>query len=164
MNPSLGPLAVVYALNTRLFYNCLVDVPESAATTRPNQHTNNLAFVAAHLVDSRAWMAGYVGLEEPKPFGGALEYGKGIDDLAQLPSLAETRDAWEAVSERLERRLVWLTAEDLAAPSKQRFPRVPQTVLGGLAFLMQHESYHIGQLAFLRKYCGLPAMSYRVDG
>ena len=33
--------------------------------------------------------------------------------------------------------------------------------MGLLIFMMQHESYHIGQLAILRKQAGLPAMSYR---
>ena len=30
----------------------------------------------------------------------------------------------------------------------------------GIAFLAQHESYHAGQLALLRKYVGAPAMAY----
>jgi uncharacterized damage-inducible protein DinB len=29
-----------------------------------------------------------------------------------------------------------------------------------LAFFVQHDSYHIGQLALLRKHVGLPAMQY----
>ena len=33
-------------------------------------------------------------------------------------------------------------------------------ILGMLVFLVQHDSYHIGQLSLLRKYAGLAAMSY----
>ena len=40
-------------------------------------------------------------------------------------------------------------------------PGVDRTRLGALTFLVQHDSYHIGQLALLRKPAGLPAMSYR---
>jgi uncharacterized damage-inducible protein DinB len=32
--------------------------------------------------------------------------------------------------------------------------------LGLIAFLVQHDSYHLGQIAFLRKQLGKPAMSY----
>ncbi len=32
--------------------------------------------------------------------------------------------------------------------------------LGLSAFLMQHHSYHIGQMAFLRRQLGKPAMVY----
>jgi uncharacterized damage-inducible protein DinB len=29
-----------------------------------------------------------------------------------------------------------------------------------VTFLVQHESYHLGQIALLRRYAGLPAMKY----
>jgi hypothetical protein len=41
-----------------------------------------------------------------------------------------------------------------------RFPIGDATVLGLIAFMVQHDSYHIGQLALLRKHYGLPAMRY----
>jgi uncharacterized damage-inducible protein DinB len=109
-------------------------------------------------------MARFVGLDEPRPFDGALDYGTSIDELPALPTLAEIEDTWDEVSERLEGRLVWLSEDDLVGPAPQRFPGVPETLLGGITFLIQHESYHIGQLALIRKYLGLPAMSYRLDG
>ena len=34
------------------------------------------------------------------------------------------------------------------------------SVLGLLGFMVQHDSYHLGQLSLLRKHCGLPAMAY----
>jgi uncharacterized damage-inducible protein DinB len=33
-------------------------------------------------------------------------------------------------------------------------------VVGMLAFLGQHESYHLGQIGFLRRQLNKPAMSY----
>jgi uncharacterized damage-inducible protein DinB len=36
--------------------------------------------------------------------------------------------------------------------------------LGLVAFLVQHDSYHLGQVAFLRRQLGHPAMSYAVPG
>ena len=41
------------------------------------------------------------------------------------------------------------------------FPLANGTLLGTLTFLVQHDSYHLGQLSLLRKYCGLPAMRYQ---
>jgi uncharacterized damage-inducible protein DinB len=34
------------------------------------------------------------------------------------------------------------------------------TRLGMIAFLTQHDSYHVGQAAFLRRQIGRPAMTY----
>ena len=46
------------------------------------------------------------------------------------------------------------------APFTTRLPLGEPTVLSALTFLVQHESYHIGQVTFLRKHAGLPAMQY----
>ena len=51
-------------------------------------------------------------------------------------------------------------AATLKGPPPFRFSIADATLLGGIAFLTQHDSYHIGQLALLRKHWGLGAMSY----
>ncbi len=158
---TVAPLAAIFGLNTKLFLNCLDGLTDAAARTRPNQQANNLAFIGGHLVETRAWMGRYLGLETPAPFGGVLEHATGIDAVPDLPPVAEIRSAWEAVSGAVSRRLDDLTMADLAAPSSQRFPGVAATIVGGIAFLVQHESYHVGQMAYVRKYLGLSPMSYR---
>ena len=162
MDPSLAPLAALLRLNTGLFLNAVADLDEVAATARPNAHTNNVGFIGGHLVETRAWTSRYLGLEETSPFGGVLEHATAMEDIAALPSLAAIRAAWRDLSPRLEARVEMLTEGELMGLSSQRFPGVPETMLGSIAFLVQHESYHIGQLAYLRKFLGLPAMSYRV--
>lgn len=161
MPDSAAALVDLFALDTKLFRNCLVDLSDAQAVLRPNQHTNSVAFIAGHLVETRAWMARYVGLDCSSPFGGVLEHATSIDQIPVLPSLEAIRAGWDDVSPRVAERLGSMTSVDLAAQSSQRFPGVAPTVLGGIAFLVKHESYHIGQLAYLRKYVGLPAMSYR---
>ncbi|MFN0177683.1 MAG: DinB family protein [Gemmatimonadales bacterium] len=160
-DPAAAALIDLFNLDTRLFGNCLADLSDAQAGLRPNEHTNSVAFIAGHLVETRAWMARYVGLDCPSPFGGVLEHATSIDQIPVLPSLEAIRAGWDEVSPRVAERLEAMTPADLAAPSSQRFPGVANTVLGGIAFLVKHESYHIGQLAYLRKYLGLPAMSYR---
>lgn len=48
----------------------------------------------------------------------------------------------------------------LDGPPPFQFPIADATLFGGVAFLTQHDTYHIGQLALLRKHWGLGAMSY----
>lgn len=162
MIQALAPMAAVFALNTRLFENCLEGITEAEAQQRPNPRTNSIAFIAAHLVDTRAWMIRYLGGEEASPFGGGLEYGTSIETVERVPTLEEILDAWDRVSDRLETRLATCTAEQLGALSPTQFPGVPPLVLDGIGFLLQHESHHLGQVALLRKYFGHPAMSYRM--
>jgi uncharacterized damage-inducible protein DinB len=53
-----------------------------------------------------------------------------------------------------------VSAAELDAEAPYQFPISDPSVLGMTAFLVQHESYHIGQMAFLRKQLGLEAMAY----
>ncbi len=158
---ALAPLGDLFSLNTKLFRNALAELDEVDATARPNGHSNNVSFIAGHLVETRAWMARYLGAETAAPFGGVLEHATSIDHIPELPKLADVRLAWDEVSRTVAGRLSTLSDTELGAPSVQQFPGVANTVLGGIAFLVQHESYHVGQLAFLRKYLGRPPMSYR---
>ena len=151
------PLA---SLHTRLFLNCLDEMSDEAAGLRVGGQTNSAAFVAAHLVDSRAWTARMLGVDLPAPFGGSVAYGSAMDDLAEVPTLDSAREEWLAVSTVLESRLAALTPADLTSPASQRFPIDDPTTGGALTFLLHHEAYHLGQLALLRRAVGLPAMRY----
>ncbi len=161
MDPVIAPLADLFRLNTKLFRNTLAGLDEVDATARPNEHTNSAAFIGGHLVETRAWMGRYLGLDTKAPFGGVLEHAASLEQLADLPKLAEIRPEWDALSDTVAARLEELTEVQLSGPGTQKFPGVAPTLLGGIAFLLQHESYHIGQWAYLRKYLGLPPMSYR---
>ena len=147
-------------LNARLFRNCVDGVTDAEALARPSDRTNHLAFVAAHVVESRHYLARALGLDAPDPFGGRLDGARGIDDVAACPTLAESRAAWEALAPRLEARLAALTAAALDDAPPARFPVDDPTMLGALSFLLQHESYHLGQMALLRKHATGRAMKY----
>jgi len=163
MDSRVAPLHSIFQLNTRLFLNCLEDATDELARTRPNQASNSMAYVALHLHDARHYLAKYLGVAEPDPFAAITADAGGIDDIDVYPSLAEIRTAWMEVSLALENQFPQLTAASIDQPSPPDAPDFPvadNTVLGGIAFLLQHEAYHLGQLAFLRKLLGLPAMSW----
>ena len=160
MDPRLAPLASTLRLNHRLFHNCLAGLPDDKARVRPTESTNSAAFVAAHLVDSRVYTLDLLGVKQKSPLTGAKG---GFNDIAQVstyPTLAEIEKAWTGVSEVLDQRVRSLTAAELDAPLDPGFPVEPKTLLGVFTFLVQHDSYHLGQLALLRKQAGLPAMAY----
>lgn len=160
MDPRLAPLADVLDLNTRLLRNCLDGVDDALARRRPTAGTNHLAFVTAHLADARHFLASSLGvpLDNPLAF---LEYGKTLDEVGELPPLAELVAAWDRISAHLAERMPQVTTAKLNADSGLRFPVRDRSVLGAVAFLVQHDSYHIGQMAFLRRQLGQNAMSYK---
>jgi len=161
MDSRIAPLAEILRLNTVLFRNCVDGLSDEQAARRPTNTTNSAAFIAAHLASSRFFLLKALGVEHPDPLGAYLDGRKGIDEIAQLPPLREIEAAWSKGAHLLRDRLEALTAADMDAPSSFRFPLANGTLLGTLTFLVQHDSYHVGQLSLLRKYCGLPAMRYQ---
>jgi uncharacterized damage-inducible protein DinB len=161
MDPRLQPLANTLDLNTRLVLNCLSGVDDALALRRITPASNSMAFLLAHLTDARHFLAGLLGAPLANPLQSILEYGKGQDDIGPLPPLAELLEAWRTIAAHLADALPQVGADRLDAESSVRFPVADRTVLGTTAFLVQHDSYHLGQLALLRRALGLPAMSYK---
>jgi uncharacterized damage-inducible protein DinB len=161
METRVAPLAEILRLNTVLFRNCLDGLSDEQAAERPSGATNSAAFIAAHLASSRFFLLKTLGADESDPLASYLDGRKGIDEIAQMPPLREIDAAWTKGAHLLRDRLAALTARDLEAPSSMKFPLADGTMLGTLTFLVQHDSYHLGQLSLLRKYCGLPAMRYQ---
>jgi hypothetical protein len=161
MDSRVAPLAEILRLNTKLFRNCLEGLSDEQAATRPSDATNNATFVAAHLTNSRFYLLKTLGVEEADPLARYLDGRKSLDELERLPPLSEIQTAWTKAAHLLRDRLAALTPGDLDGPSTAKFPLFDGTVLATLTFLVQHDSYHVGQLSLLRKYCGLPAMRFQ---
>lgn len=159
MDHRLQGIATIMALNTRLLHNCLDGVDDELANRRLTGDTNSLAFLAAHLTDSRHYLCRKAGQAIPHPLGSALEKGKTLDEIGPLPPLREIVSAWDTVSEHLLQVLEGLDGAALGQPG-YRFPGTDGTLFGMLSFLAQHDSYHIGQMSLLRRQLGLSAMKY----
>jgi uncharacterized damage-inducible protein DinB len=160
MHPSVAPLAAIYDLNTDLLLNCLDDLSEEYARRRLPGGGNSIAFLAAHLADTRHFIAGRLGRAHHNPLSPYLADVRSIEEIQRWPPLADIQEAWLATAAHLSSLLEGLTAEDLAREGVHRFPLADSSALGFLAFLAQHESYHVGQAAFIRRQLGKPAMAY----
>ena len=162
MDPRIVPLSQILRLNTRLLRNCLAGMTDEAAGVRLSPATNNAAYIAAHCSDARFYLLRLVGVELANPLTPYMGKARSIDDIAQLPPLDVIRESWTTASHALRDRLAAMSPAEVDAevPNAPPFPGSDKSVLSLLTFLVQHESYHIGQLAILRKYVGLPAPTY----
>jgi len=160
MEPQVAPLHALLELNTDLLLNCLDGLSDEEARRRLEGGGNSVAFLAAHLTDTRHFLANRLGHPRANPLSRYLAEASSIDDIVEWPTLAEQRDWWRAVSRHVGEVVAGRTAEELRRPKVHRFPLEDTTELGLIAFLMQHDSYHIGQMAFLRRQLGKPAIIY----
>lgn len=158
MDPRIAALSDMLRLNTRLFRNCLDGLTEEQARVRPGPTGNNAAFVAAHLVDSRYLLLKTLGVDRANPLAEYLADVNRLEDMKRWPSLAEIASAWTDASHAIREHLPAVTAEALDAPPRVRLPG--RSLLEALMFMVQHDSYHVGQLSLLRSQAGLPGMRY----
>jgi uncharacterized damage-inducible protein DinB len=160
MDPRLAPLAAIFDLDTDLLLNCLDGLSDAEGRERLPGGGNSITFLAAHLTDSRHLLAARIGRPLHNPMTRCLEGARRFEEVRTWPALDEVRSAWRAIGAHLQTSLASLTADDLRRPHSHRFPIGDTTQLGMIAFLAQHDAYHIGQVAFLRRQLGRPAMSY----
>lgn len=160
MLPILKPSAETCHLNHRLLLACLDGMDDSAALKVLVPDTNHVAFLVLHLIDARCFLLKMLGQKVEHPFGKTYDSAKSIDDIETFPTLEELRAAWKQTGSWMRDAFEAATEERLASKPPLAIPVADQTCAGAVSFLAQHEAYHVGQLAYLRKGLGLGPMSY----
>lgn len=151
----------IFSLNDRLFVNSLQGITEKQAKERISEHNNPLAWIATHTVWARYNCSMFLGTPaEKNPYAGMFENFKPFDESMNLPSLDEIKTEWQNATALLHKALDNATEAHLQATSPIKNPTGDFTNAGTAAFLAQHESYSIGQMAFLKKYYTKEAMKY----
>ena len=159
--PPAGHWARLFGLNADLLLNALEGLTPAQASTAVVPGGNTIAFLIAHLVDTRHFLAGLLGAPIPNPVEQALAGVQSLADVRELPDLPALRAAWVEISRHVERSLAACDQAQLDAPCSSRLPGSDGTLKGVVGFLLQHDSYHLGQIAMLGRQHGLPGMSYR---
>jgi DinB family protein len=132
-------------------------VEDAQLWMRPSQHNNPILWLVGHLVRTRARLLSAIGEPFDTGWGDAFARGSTVEDRARYPSRDEIAHMMVTVSPRLYGKLESLTEAELAQPASGPVPSIK--TLGDLAtFLTAHESYHVGQLSYIRKSLGLPGL------
>lgn len=157
MDPRLIPIEGSFRSNHGLFRAALdgLGAGDVAWQERSGQ-ANHLAFLAVHLVGARYWILGFLGVEAADPLEPYHGKARSIEDMDEFPPPDEVREAWEDVGPRLEAALAAAPPRFLREAHGVPFPTPGPTRLDALAFLAQHEAYHLGQMALIRRIHGLP--------
>ncbi len=163
MDARCVPLEIIAELNGRLFRNCCDQVTDAVAGGRLSEVTSSFLFVASHIVDARSYLVQLVGGAADLPLVGRLRSVERIEDLSSPPTISELLEAWDVLATSFLRCLPRLSTQDLNCESMDRMPVCNRSVLGALTFLLQHESYHLGQMAMLKKHLTGAAMRYSMQ-
>jgi hypothetical protein len=146
-------IAGIYKINTDLFKKALNGIPADRLLARPSDDSNHLLWIAGHVVVHRARVLKLLGQEWSAPWEQLFVRGAKLAEDGLYPGIEELNQQWDQVSVNLATSLASASAEALAEPVAKG-PTLDGKISGQISFLALHESYHVGQMAFLRKWLG----------
>lgn len=161
-NERLIPIRGIFRSNEALFRAALESTaaPEHDVWLRRSGEANHLSFLAVHLVGARHYIVEFLGGTSSDPLERYHEKARSIDDIDAFPPAPEVLAAWRDVAPALDAALSSVTRDFLDSDSGVPFPAPGPTRLDALAFLAQHETYHIGQMCLIRRIHGMPAAEW----
>jgi hypothetical protein len=160
MEDRLKPLALQLELNERLFLNAIGDFPQDLWLRRLEDTANHAAFLALHLLDARCFMVRLLGISVFHGFEEVGEDATRLEDIADFPPPMAVAESWRRVNSDVGSALEGMDPEVLKSRAPHEFPVEDPTVFGAIAFLAQHEAYHLGQLGIIRRAVGLAPIAY----
>ncbi|MGO8817165.1 MAG: DinB family protein [Terriglobia bacterium] len=146
-------IAGIFKTNTGLFKKTIEGVPTEKLLARPGEDSNHMLWIAAHVVVHRAKVLKLLGQEWSAPWEGLLARGAKLTADERYPAMVEIVRAWDEVSGKLAPSLANASAEALGVPVPKGIT-LDGKISGQIAFLALHETYHVGQMAYLRKWLG----------
>lgn len=159
MDPRAEYIQKILDLNQRLVLRCLDGVSDEHFQA-PRDGGNSMQWIFGHLTGSRVVMARMLGQEIAFPYREEFRRGAVRGAPEALPDAAEMQARWNEACVAVSAGLAAASGEVLgrAVPAEGP-PSADGTVLGCIAFMTMHDSYHLGQLGWLRKACGYPTLA-----
>jgi uncharacterized damage-inducible protein DinB len=119
---------------------------------RPGETSNNMLWIAGHLVWARSRAVASLGSSWDRPWLSLFSRGAKQSATEQYPAPDEVLEAWREVSQSMTTAMEDATEELLEKPSSP--PSTDEKISGLIGFLSLHETYHVGQAAYLRCWLG----------
>jgi uncharacterized damage-inducible protein DinB len=152
----VAPIATIFAINDGLVFQALEGLTQEELWRAPTDRNNPMLWIAGHVVETRATILRFLG--EPADTGWGKLFDRGappatVADANRYPSRTDLELVMREITPRLHAKLASLDDEHLAGPARMQVPGT-RTVADELAFFALHDSYHVGQLAYVRKGLG----------
>ena len=148
------PVDKIYLTNDVMYKQALDGLGPEQLCCRPTENNTHMLWIAGHVPQTRTSVLKLMGETFDTGWGDLFTRGSVLKDASSYPSIAEIFATMDKVSAQLHARLTSLSEETLcAAAVGPKFPN-SSNLLEQIGFLAWHDSYHIGQLAYIRKSLG----------
>lgn len=143
----------MFKANTDIVNKAIGDVEPEHWFRKPGDDSNHLTWVLGHLIVHRGLTLKKLGVDYDNAWSELFARGAERTADSAYPSVEEMRNAWQQVSNELAAALNSPPAEVLSQPVAKG-PTFDGKVSGSVAFLAFHDTYHVGQVSFLKKWLG----------
>jgi len=154
---ALEPVALIFKLNNGLVSRTLDGLSDDEAWSR-HAGGNSIAWILGHITESRGQLLVHLGMPFEPGWGTLFPRGADVCERANAPSRASIEAGWRATHLAMRDAFAGLNEERLAEASPADLPGA-DSVARLIGFYAFHESYHVGQLGYIRKRLGHSAVA-----
>jgi uncharacterized protein YndB with AHSA1/START domain/uncharacterized damage-inducible protein DinB len=153
-HPAVAPLALIFSVNDSLASRTFEKVADEDLWRRPTERSNPMLWIFGHMVNTRAQMLKMFGEPFDTGWGDVFDRGAKLGDAVRYPTRETIQEVSRNVNSQLYAKLGALTDAELAKPATRAPTPAVKTIADQIAFLVMHDTYHVGQLAYVRKALG----------
>lgn len=121
---------------------------------RPNEHSNHMLWIVGHIAWARTMLLTRLQAPWTTPWMALYARGAQCVDSPECPGPTAALDAWGETCTRLNAAMDAASDDLLDTPATQGPPSQDGKLSGIVHFLAFHETYHVGQTAYLRAWLG----------
>ena len=143
-----------FAHNTSFLQKAVAGLTPEQWLGRPGDHSNHITWIVGHVIWARHALINRVGGKWSCPGIEVFARSAKLDESGSYPSSEALLAFWRDSAVALNAALSNLTAEVLAAPAPPGPPSPDGKLSGFIGVLAWHETYHLGQIAYLRSWLG----------
>jgi uncharacterized damage-inducible protein DinB len=156
---AIAPIARMYRLNEYFFGQALDGLSEEELWRRPSENANPMLWIAGHMTDTRVMVLKALHEDFELPWGEQFKRFCKVGEPSGYPDVMQIRSVMADVSERISSLLAVVTDEELDQPATGVGVPNARTLMHEIAQLAWHDSYHLGQMAYLRKALGYEGLA-----
>jgi len=154
-----APWGRMFRLNEYFFHQALEGLSEDELWLQPAKKANPMLWIAGHMTDTRTVVLQVLGEAFELPWEDQFKrFGK-LGQPGEYAEISLIRSTMTAVSLRLISLLAAMDDEQLYQPATGVGVAKAKTRMDEIAQLAWHDSYHLGQMAYLRKALGYEGLA-----
>jgi hypothetical protein len=144
-----------FNMNSSFLKQGLAGINDEDWCKRPSEDCNSIQWIVGHVTWARAMVLARLGDKWSLPWMPLYARGTKCVDSPDAPTPKAILEAWDESSTRLNKAMENASDELLNSPAPKPGPPSADGKLSGtINFMALHETYHVGQAAYIRSWLG----------